>query len=222
MNYITHLNSFFERAENQDWLTPHHQSLYLTLFRIWNQTMFRQTFTIYRDKVMGKAKIGSKTTYYRCLRELENAGYFKYHRPRTKYEAGAITMTIFSCPRNEPIQIPEMNHGSPTSGTADVPQMGHFPKQDTENLLNANSNARSIPTQDEVHQFFREHQYPLFKAVSFWYQHESKNWHSGDSPIRDWQALAHKWMADKNAANPKTNKNASYSDKTDQDYQEPF
>lgn len=222
MNYIIHLNSFFEKADNQDWLTPHHQSLYLTLFRIWNQTMFRQTFTIYRDQVMEKAKIGSKSTYYRCLRELDNAGYFKYHPPRTKYEAASITMTSFSCTRNGTIQVPDMNPDSPTSGTHTVPEVGHFPKQDSKNLLNSNSNARSIPTQEEVNQFFREHQYPLFKAVCFWYQYESKDWYAGGTPIRDWQALAHKWMADKNPVTPTINKNASRSDNTDQDYQEPF
>lgn len=222
MNYIIHLNSFFEKADNQDWLTPHHQSLYLTFFRIWNQTMFRQTFTIYRDQVMSKAKIGSKTTYYRCLRELENAGYFKYHRPRTKYEAGAITMTSFSCTTNGTIQVPNMNPTGPTSDTARVPQIGHFPKQEIESLSNYNSNALFKPTQDEVHQFFREHQYPQFKAISFWYQYESKDWYSGGSPIKDWQALAHKWMAEKNAAKPKTSKNTSHSDETDQGYQEPF
>lgn len=222
MNYIIHLNSFFERADNQDWLTPHHQSLYLTLFRIWNQTMFRQTFTIYRDQVMDKAKIGSKSTYYRCLRELENAGYFKYHPPRTRYETGAVTMTSFSSPTNGTIQVPNMNPNSPTSGTAYDPQMGHFPKRDIENLPNYNPNARSKPTQDEVHQFFREHQYPQFKAVSFWYQYETKDWYANGAPIINWQAFAHKWMAEKKAANPQTFKNASHSDATDQDYQEPF
>ena len=218
MNYITHLNSFFSKAESQDWLSPHHQSLYLTLFRIWNQTGFKQTFTIYRDQVMEKAKIGSKSTYYRCLRELENAGYFIYHTPKLKYEAAMITMIRFTCTRNGTTHVPDLNPVSPTNDTPHVPQMGHFPKQEDKTLSNYHSNVQPIPTQEEVHQFFKLHNYPYFKAVSFWYHYESRGW----AAVKDWQKLAHKWISGKNSTNPQTTKDASHSTGTDESYKEPF
>lgn len=221
MNYILHLNSFFERADNQDWLTPHHQSLYLTLFRIWNQTKFVTTFTINRDVVMNKAKIGSKTTYYRCLKELENAGYFKYHPARTRYEPAKITMISFSYTRKGTIQVPYIDRNHPTSGTVHVPQQGHFPKQSDKNL-NHNSKQPLSPSQEEVNQFFLQNNYPPFSATNFWNQYESKHWYSGGSPVRNWKALAHKWMMRINPVNSKNTIHANSNPWTSQSYQEPF
>jgi hypothetical protein len=221
MNYIYHLNSFFAKADNQDWLTPHHHCLYLTLFRIWNQTGFKETFVIYRDEVMKKAKIGSKTTYYRCLKELENAGYLQYHSPRA-YEAPTITMTRFMCTKKGTDRVPDMNPASPTNGPQQVLDMGHIPKRDNQTLSNNNSKLRSIPTQEEVNQFFQKHQCSPFTAISFWYQYESKNWYCNGSPIKDWQALARKWVSDKNSSNAQNTKDASRSNGTDQKYNDPF
>lgn len=95
MNYIIHLNAFFTKAEEDHLLTPYHQSLYLTLFRMWNQSRFKQVIKISRETTMIKAKIGSPHTYYKCLKELAEAGYIHYYPSKLRHEAATVTIIPF-------------------------------------------------------------------------------------------------------------------------------
>jgi len=79
MNYIKHLNHWMELVAVDDRLTPHHVSLYLALFQFWNKSRFPKSIIIHRNEVLQVSKIGSSKTYYKCLHELHNYGYIKYH-----------------------------------------------------------------------------------------------------------------------------------------------
>nr|MBD3621289.1 hypothetical protein [Sunxiuqinia sp.] len=78
MNYITHLNAFFERVSGDGRLTAYHISLYLALFRQWNACRFSERFAISRAEMMDLARIGSANTYARCMKELTDWGYICY------------------------------------------------------------------------------------------------------------------------------------------------
>jgi len=42
----------------------------MALFQLWNNNRFPDEFYINRNEVMQFSRIGSKTTYHRCIKEL--------------------------------------------------------------------------------------------------------------------------------------------------------
>jgi hypothetical protein len=78
MNFIEHLKNWLDHAEADDRLKPHHVSLYMALFRYWNQHRFRNPFTIFRHEIMAVSKIGSVNTYTKSLKELTEWNYISY------------------------------------------------------------------------------------------------------------------------------------------------
>ncbi len=78
MNYLRHLNGFFERLGQDKRLSSYHISLYLALFRQWNACRFSDRFVVSRAEMMELARIGSANTYARCMKELTDWGYIHY------------------------------------------------------------------------------------------------------------------------------------------------
>lgn len=78
MNYLRHLNGFFERLAGDKRLSSYHISLYLALFRQWNACRFGDRFVVSRSEMMELARIGSANTYARCMKELTDWGYIHY------------------------------------------------------------------------------------------------------------------------------------------------
>ena len=78
MNYIRHMNGFFERLAEDERLSSYHISLYIALFQHWNANRFIDQFTISRTEVMQLARIGSANTYARCMKELADWSYIVY------------------------------------------------------------------------------------------------------------------------------------------------
>lgn len=78
MNYIRHLNAFFEFIGNDERLTAYHISLYMALFHIWNMNRFRNPFPLDREELMQLARFGSRNTYAKCMKELHQWGYIEY------------------------------------------------------------------------------------------------------------------------------------------------
>lgn len=93
VNYITHLNTVFEEFLNDNRLNPTHISLYMALFQVWNSTRFPEEFFVIRDEVMQQSKIGSKSTYHRCLKDLDKYGYIEYQPSHNPYRGSKIKLT---------------------------------------------------------------------------------------------------------------------------------
>ena len=93
MNYIKHLNGFFERLSNDQRMTAYHISLYLVLFQFWNLSRFQNPFPISRQELMALSRIGSVNTYARCVKELHNWGYICYF-PSTNWHTGSKVSCI--------------------------------------------------------------------------------------------------------------------------------
>ncbi|MCB0447475.1 MAG: hypothetical protein KDD03_08180, partial [Gelidibacter sp.] len=84
VNYIKHLNNVFFQFSKDSRLNPTHISLYVALFQLWNTNFFKDEFFINREEVMAFSKIGSKSTYHRCIKELDHWHYLLYtpsHNP---------------------------------------------------------------------------------------------------------------------------------------------
>ena len=78
MNYIKHLNAALVEIYGDERLCPGHISLYLALFFYWNMYRFPGEFPVNRRELMKMAKIGSKSTYHRLLKQLDKMGYIDY------------------------------------------------------------------------------------------------------------------------------------------------
>ena len=70
--FIKYLQAVFIQFSKNNRLNPTHISLYIALFQVWNKNRFPVEFYFIRDEVMSFSKIGSKTTYHRCIRDLSN------------------------------------------------------------------------------------------------------------------------------------------------------
>lgn len=225
MNYITHLNAFFKKAENDVILTPYHLSLYLALFRIWNANCFEDTITINRQSIMKKAKIGSKKTYYDCLNYLDAGGYLQYIAAASRFDQAKVIMRDLSGAGSRTHHLSKTLHHESTSDTACVPDQGHFTKEAYKQRVNNPPNGtdgHNIPSLDEVIAFAQESGYSSASTHAFWHRFSTNNWRSGGKPIRDWKALAHAYLA-KVDANNNQNKNDGTDDTAEyKDYQEPL
>ena len=78
MNYIKHLNAVMIRITEDKRLNSSHVSLYLALFQSWNLSRFNNPISIVREDMMMISKIGSKTTYHKCIKDLHKWKYLKY------------------------------------------------------------------------------------------------------------------------------------------------
>jgi hypothetical protein len=150
MNYIRHLNAFFNFVKHDDRLTASHVSLYLALFQYWNFNRFTNPFPIYRSDIMRLCKIGSKNTYHKCIKELHLSKYIFYHPANHKYQPVKISMIRLDkqIPKSpdqldlfspkigthastdiETTHVPDLTDTSPNNETNPVPNVGHLIKQ---------------------------------------------------------------------------------------------
>ena len=101
MNYIKLLNAAFEKFYFDDRLNPTHISLYMALFQEWNSSRFADEFYVNRRDLMRCAKIGSKSTYHRCVTDLDSWLYLSYFPSNNPYKGSKIKMSIIGT-SNEP------------------------------------------------------------------------------------------------------------------------
>ena len=128
MNYLRHLNEFFERLDQDKRLSSYHISLYLALFRQWNEYRFCDRFVVSRAETMEQARIGSANTYARCMKELTDWGYIHY-----KASSNLHCGSIVSCIRFDSEIDPASDIKSATgirNDTADYPGNDPLPNID--------------------------------------------------------------------------------------------
>ncbi len=122
MNYIRQLTGFFHRAAKDNQLNPTHVSLYIAMFQLWNLNRFISPISVSRSELMGLSKVSSKTTYHKCMRELQQFGYIRYDPSYHPLRGSWVYLFDFDdkdkkslskiCPGNEP----EMDRQETTTG----------------------------------------------------------------------------------------------------------
>ncbi|WP_460687313.1 hypothetical protein [Niabella aquatica] len=75
--FLTQLISFFIRASRDHRIGPHHVSLYVAIFQEWCIQNGNGPVPVTQARLREVAKIG-RTTYHKCIKELEVYGYIKY------------------------------------------------------------------------------------------------------------------------------------------------
>ncbi|MBW8244154.1 hypothetical protein K1F50_15200 [Muricauda oceani] len=189
MNYIKHLTAVLVEIYGDERLSPGHISLYLALFFYWNMYRFPKEFPVNRKELMKMAKIGSKSTYHRLLKQLDHMGYINYspsHSPARSSRVGLSqnwdksgtvmerSRSIFG--RYCPISVPDTI----------------YKKTNQTNKRSLGAQPRS---QLEVLNFFKENGYGQEEAQRFFNHYQAIGWKIGGKiSIVDWEAVAHNWM----------------------------
>ncbi|WCO03648.1 hypothetical protein MUN68_003660 [Psychroserpens ponticola] len=216
MNYIRHLNGVFLKFSKDSRLNPTHISLYVGLFQIWNNNRFPEEFYINRNEVMSYSKIGSKSTYHKCIKELSHWQYIVYYPSHNPFKGSRIKMFNFETSSKQVVD----SH-SPKNGQALVSINKHIETNKNINKLDQPKN------ENEVIDFFKKENWPKIEAQKFYNHYQGIGWKvGGKTKIVNWHATARNWMlkaeeiktektqkgASQNQDNLKTSKNKNYNE----------
>lgn len=216
INYISHLNAAMERLAKDKKLNPNHISLYMALFMEWNCQRFAQGFHIDRTSVMDAAKIGSKTTYHKCLRELDAGDYLEYIPSKSIYRGSKIRISILGLSHDQTMNTAKAKPGQelvkaePLNGQDQVGVVSKYeppvnmaiPKigQDLVQNINSNKQKNNIETKrpegrQVVIDLFVSKGFDAGEGKKFHAYYKNRDWKTGNNePIRNWQSLALNWM----------------------------
>ena len=214
MNYIKLLNAAFEKFLFDDRLNPTHISLYMALFQEWNSSRFADEFYVNRRELMRVAKIGSKSTYHRCVTDLDSWNYLSYFPSNNPYKGSKIKMSIIGtsdepvtgqynpileqlAEQYRPIREPVVYQHHPNNGQAvdsHRPTSGQALVSTINNTKQVN-NIKQPKGWQAVFIFFEEKGFDADEAKKFYEHYQTRNWQTGDGKeIRDWRAVAINWM----------------------------
>lgn len=186
-NYIRHLNAVFQQFSKDNKLNPTHISLYMALFQLWNINRFANEFYVNREEVMNFSKIGSKSTYHKCIKELSSWKYIIYYPSHNPFKGSKIKMLKFETTSK---QVEVLN--SPKNGTS----TGQALVSNININKHIKDNKRVLPI--SIHQvitFFLKNEWPKVEAEKFHSYYESLNWKiKGKLKIVNWHAAAKNWM----------------------------
>ena len=191
VNYIKHLNAVFLQFSKDSRLNPTHISLYVALFQLWNNYHFPNDFYVNRDEVMQYSKIGSKTTYHRCIKELHHWKYLLYAPSHNPFHGSKIKMFNFGT-SNGQVLYPSRNNIGTSNEQAVVPI--NKPIQTGKN--NPNDTKLDRPkNENEVIVFFQRENWSELEAKKFYNHYQGIGWKvGGKTKIVDWQATARNWI----------------------------
>lgn len=191
INYIKHLNGVFLLFSKDGRLNPTHISIYVALFQFWNNYHFPKDFYVNRDELMQFAKIGSKTTYHKCIKELHHWKYIVYEPSHNPFHGSKIKMFNFGTSDGQ-VLYPNPNNNGTSNGQAVVSI--NKPLQTIKN--NTNETKLDQPkNQNEVISFFEKEHWPALEAKKFFNHYQGIGWRvGGKTKIVDWKATARNWM----------------------------
>lgn len=140
---------------------------------------------------MKLAKVGSKSTYHRNLKELTHWKYIVYLPSHNPFKGSKIMMPIFGTSNGQPVNQP-LYQAIPKSRQA----VGRTNKQNKPIQTNENESKGTHPQKEqEVIDFFQKNKWPVVEAQKFFNHYQANGWKiGGKTDIRDWHACAKKWM----------------------------
>ena len=223
VNYIKHLNAVFLQFSKDSRLNPTHISLYVALFQLWNNYHFPMEFYVNREEAMRFSKIGSKTTYHRCIKELHHWNYLLYEPSHNPFKGSRIKMFNFGTSDGQALYPNDTNIGT-SNGQAVVSINKHI--QTGRNKAN-DTKLDQPKNENEVIDFFEKENWPELEAKKFYNHYQGIGWKvGGKTKIVDWHATARNWMikaeelkeektmvaVSQNTDNLKTSSNKNYNE----------
>ena len=165
----------------------------MALFQIWNHYHFKKKFFVQRDEVMHLAKLGSKNTYHKCIKELNHWKYLKYLPSHNPFKGSEVIMLKFDTTSGQALG---------ESCISDIQALGSKTKH--QKTIANKVKRKTRPKQKDVEDYFVQKKWPSIEGKKFFFHYQSTGWAlKGNFPIQDWKALAEKWMLRENEAKPK-------------------
>jgi len=222
MNYIKQLNSAMSKIYDDKRLYSSHVSLYVSLFQYWNLARFSNPFQVFRDEIMNLSKIGPKSTYHKCMKELTMWGYIQYIPTHNPLIGSKVEMYVF----DKELASPKMEQLNERSSTESVQQIGQSSTEVVQPIgqpvpisvqlnepLIKNTNIKhtkqvnrekkfSTPTQEEVKKYFnslfsseKDKKIADVESQKFFNYYTSNGWKvGGKTPMKNWNAAARNWV----------------------------
>jgi len=185
-----------EKFTSDDRLNPSHISMYLALFQYWNLSRFSNPISINREEIMKLSKIGSKSTYHKCIRQLHHWDYLEYLPSHNPFKGSKVIMFNFGTSSEQALV-----HNRPINGQALVSSKTYINNKH----IKQNIYKEKPKNLNEVKMFFSEIKSNKIEAQIFFNYYESTGWKiSGKTPIQNWKAAARNWIL-----NSKKRKNSS-------------
>ncbi len=78
-NPVVAYSKLVRRMGKDERLMATHSSLVTALFVNWQRNGFLSPFPVTRKELMGYSRIASIATYHKCILELDEYGYIRYH-----------------------------------------------------------------------------------------------------------------------------------------------
>ncbi|MDV7188472.1 hypothetical protein R3X25_14360 [Lutibacter sp. TH_r2] len=184
MNYITHLNGVFHQFSKDARLNPTHISLYIALFQLWNYNRFPEEFYINREEIMKFSKIGSNTTYHRCIKELSHWKYILYKPSHNPFKGSKVRLFNFSTSDKQDLYLDSTINGQALVSNINI-------NKHKVNFIKL----EAIAKEKLIFEFFKKENYPKLEAEKFFNHYQGIGWKvGGKSKIVDWKATAKSWM----------------------------
>ncbi len=215
MNFIRHLLNAFARIDQEPKLKSLHISLYISLFRIWNENKFSNPVTVIRKNLMQMSKIGSANTYTRVLKELELYGFIRYHPSHDPVKGSKVYMYIFdtsTCIKSDTRVVSEVipfyKH---INNIYSIEEEENYSNLKNEDMNDKKKNIFQVPSLEHIQIYFEQKGHPKTEAERFFNYYESNGWLvGGKTKMKDWKAAARNWMLNiKNYQSSTPNKTAS-------------
>lgn len=179
-----HLNAVFERIKKDSRLNSTHLSLYFALVHLWNLHRFPGMFFLHRQDVMELAKIGSKSTYHQCIKDLHHWGYLHYAPSHNPLKGSRVKMFKFGTTSG---QVPDKPQTS--DGQAVVPLINN-----NKQLLNTNKQGNS-PFIKNLEKYFEAQGSTLEEARKFFDYYQNAGWRTkAGTPVKNWKQLVRTWL----------------------------
>lgn len=209
VNYIVHMENVFHKFAEDDRTTPWHYSLYMALFHVWNNSMFRDEINVRRDEMMMLSKIGSANTYTRCIRELDEWGFIGYMPSSSKFKSSKVHMYRFdngddnSSGKSTAKGNDNANeqHMRPFINNTKTKKKPNKPEKTSKGELHSpvtqdKTQKRFIPPSlEHVQNFFLENKSDHLEAEKYFNHFQSNGWLvGGRTKMKDWQAAARNWI----------------------------
>ncbi|MDR9458268.1 MAG: hypothetical protein RI572_12755 [Salegentibacter sp.] len=208
MNYLKHLNAIFEKFRKDSRPNSTHLSLYFALLHLWNLHRFPGMFFLHRQDVMDLAKIGSKTTYHQCIKDLHHWGYMHYAPSHNPLKGSRVRMFDFGTSSG---QVTDKQQTSDEQAV--VPLINN-----NKPLLNTNKQGNS-PSFENLEKYFETQGSDLREAKKFFDYYQKAGWRTkAGTPVKNWKQLVRAWLhknanvyaVSENRDNLYTTKNKNY------------
>ncbi|CDF79889.1 conserved hypothetical protein [Formosa agariphila KMM 3901] len=183
-------------------------SVGISLFQGWNSSRFAIEFYVNQKDLMFASKIVSKSTYHRCVTELNTWNYLSYFPSNNPYKGSKIKMPIFGTNDNtvseqfipklgqlagqyRPKFVPLLDHNRPILEQA-IYQYRPTCGQALVSTINNNKQVNNIKQPkgcQEVKLFLLKKKFNADEGKKFFEYYKNRDWKtSGGNDIRDWRA----------------------------------